>query len=281
MENTFTLPNEVVTVKFIPRKVGMAANVDSNHVIAGGMFKTAVKKYTAPLQRNGSIANILTAAEKNTLEKLTGLNLSIYDKFWETFKVSLRKDSESNILHLSNPMDYIQYKILVAYSKNEIAPNWESRFKKSTYLFAITREDEIITENASKFTAKKDAFKAYGKIEDDKDQIIGLLRLLTNKPISPDSKLPWLKGQLEQIIDTSPLLFLNAIKDKSLDTKLLIENAINKKVITKKGTRYSTVDGLELCAADETPTLQNVVKFLDDPINSEIRTIIEAKTNRK
>ena len=60
----FQLPDEKVIVKFIPRKKGLAANVEDNHVISGGMLSGAKIKYVAPLERNGAIKNILTNEEK-------------------------------------------------------------------------------------------------------------------------------------------------------------------------------------------------------------------------
>ena len=112
IENKFTLPNKVVTIKHISRKKGMASNVGEDHVIAGGMLTGSIKKFQAPLLRNGAIANVLTNAEKECLEDLTGLELSVYKDFWTNHFVSLFK--EDNKLDLSNPMDYISYKILLA-----------------------------------------------------------------------------------------------------------------------------------------------------------------------
>jgi len=90
----------------------MAAHVDENHVISGGMLSGSRKKFCAPLQKNGNIANILTAEEKEFLEKETGLNLSVYGEFWQTFYVSLFKDDANNRFDMSNPMDYISIRIL-------------------------------------------------------------------------------------------------------------------------------------------------------------------------
>jgi hypothetical protein len=47
----------------------MAANVESNHVISGGLLSNAVRKFSAPLQRNGSIKTVLTN-EENHLKML-------------------------------------------------------------------------------------------------------------------------------------------------------------------------------------------------------------------
>ena len=83
LENKFTLPKNKVTVKYIKRKKGMASNVSEDHVISGGMLSGSVKRYCTPMLRNGSLANVLTKDEKDYLENLTGLKLSIYEDFFK------------------------------------------------------------------------------------------------------------------------------------------------------------------------------------------------------
>lgn len=280
--NTFSLPNETIIVKFIPRKKGMAAGPDisDSHVISGGMLNTAVRRFSAPLQRNGSIKNVLTDDEKEFLEKKLGLNLSVYGDFWTNFRVPLYKDDANNRFDLSNPMDYISYKVLASLEKHDIAPSWAERKNNLTYQFAITREGEEMLEDKQRYDFKKEAFKLYGKIEDDKNKLVAVLKLLTNKNVSPDSKLDWLQHKVEEFIDTKPSAFVNAVNDKAFYTKMLINTAIDKGVIVKNSNKYSTADGLDLCNADETPTFDNAVKYLDSPINQEVRAIIEAKINK-
>lgn len=281
-KSTFSLPNEKIIVKFIPHKRGMAAGQDitDSHVISGGMLSTAVRRYSVPLQRNGSIKNVLSDEEKEYLENALGLNLSVYGDFWTTFRVALYKDDANNIFDLSNAMDYLAYKVLACLDKHDIAPSWGDRHKNLTYQFAITREGEEMQEDKKRYDFKKDAFKLYGKIEDDKDKLLAVLRLLTNKNISSDSKLDWLQHKVEEFIDTKPSAFVNVVNDKSFYTKMLIKTAIDKGVIIQNSNKYSTADGLELCNADEMPTFDNAVKYLDNPINQEVRDIIEAKTNK-
>jgi hypothetical protein len=276
----FTLPQEIVTVKFIPRRKGMAANVEANHVISGGMLSNAVRKFSAPLQRNGVIKNVLTEGEKIYLEKVTGLNLSVYGDFWKTFFVSLNKDDANNRFDLSDPMDYISIKILESLSKDEIALTWADRTKNQSYQFAICRGDEQGMEDKRKFDSKREAFMLYGKIMDDKDRLLGVYKLLTNKPVSNDSTLSWIQLKTEEIIDTMPTAFINVVKDKSLYTKLLLNMGLDKGIILKKSNKYSTADGLDLCNAGEIATFDNAISFLDNVKNQEIRTIIEAKINK-
>jgi hypothetical protein len=278
-KSNFKLPNESVVVKFIPRKKGMAANVDNNHVISGGMLTNAKRKFSAPLQQNGSIANILTKEEKEFLESATGLNLSVYGDFWTTFQVSLFKDDASNKFDLSNPMDYISIKVLESY-KDEIATEWNSRNKKQTYDFVVTRDYEIGDEKKSKLDTKKEAFKIYGKIEDDREKLIGVLKLLSNQPISKDSKLKWIQGQVEEYVDTMPSAFLNVMQDHSLETKMLINKAVDSGYIVRKGNKYSTVDGLELSENKQPASFDNAVVYLDNPKHQDVRDLITAKINK-
>lgn len=274
----FELPVGVVTVKYIPRKKGMAAHVPEDHMIAGGMIGQAIRKFRAPLQRNGSIANVLNKEEKEYLESRTGLDLSVYGDFWADFAVTLTKDSATNTFNLQSPMDYISVRLLETL-KDDIAPTWKERDNRLTYQFVITRGDEESKEKKKSYDSKKEAFKQYGKIEDDRDKLLGVLKLLTNKPVSRDSALDWIQGQVEEKIDTMPTAFLDIISDASFDTKMLIHKGIEYGVIVRQGNKYSTVDGLDLSEADEVPTFTNAVRYLDNPRNQEVRSLVEAKIN--
>lgn len=279
-ESKFVLPKGIVTLKYIHRNRGMAANVDANHVISGGMLTNAIRRFVAPLQRNGSIKNILSDSEKETLEGVTGLNLSVYGDFWKDFSVTLRKEDASNVFDLENPMDYISVRILESLTQHEIAPSWAERHSKATYQFAITRDDEELLEDKKKFDVKKEAFKLFGKIEDDKSKLIGVLKLLTNKPISEETSLDWLNQKVGDIVDSNPKAFVSVVTDKAFYTKMLINEGIDKNVIVKKSNKYATVDGLELCNSGEVATFDNAIAFLDNPKNQEIRNLIEAKINK-
>jgi len=274
----FTLPNKTVKVKYIKRKKGMASNVSEDHVISGGMLSGSVKRYCTPLMRNGSLANVLNSSEKEELEKVTGLNLSIYSDFWKEHSISLFK--EDNLLDLSNPLDYISYKILLSY-KNDICPTWSERNLKQTYEFVIISGDEEINEKKVGFDSKKEAFKLYGKIEDDKDKLLGILKLLTNKPISTDSTLNWLQTKVEEFIDSKPKAFVDLMKDSKFETKLLIQSAEEKGYIKKSGSKYTTIDGLDLCENGQIPTFENAIAYLDSPKHQDVRGIIEAKLLNK
>lgn len=276
--NTFTLPKEKVIVKFIPRRKGLAAEVGEDHVISGGMMDNTTKRFFAPLKRTGGIANVLTSEEKAYLEKVTGQDLSVYGDFWNEFSVRLFKEEAKNVFDLSDPMGYISIKLLEA-NKDDVAPSWEERNHKLSYQFAITREGEVLNEKKKALDHKKEAFKAYGRIEHDRLRLLMVLKLLTNKPISDDSKIDWIQGQVEEYLDREPVKFLEIVDNPSFDTMALIQRGVEAKVIIKKGNRYTTVDGLELADNGDAPVYQNVVKFLENDKNQDIRALIEARIN--
>lgn len=278
VKSSFTLPNEVVTVKFVKKRKGMAANVSEDHVISGGMLSGSRKRFTAPIKRTGGIANILTNKEKEYLEKVTGIDLSIYGEFWHTFSVSLFKEDVNNIFNLNDPLDYISVRLLEALV-NDIATSWKERTNKATYQFAITRPNEITDERKVKLDIKKEAFKLYGKIEDDKDKLLGILKLLSNQPIAKNSTIKWIQGQVEEYVDNKPSSFVSIIKDPSFETKVLINRGVDSGVVIRNGNLYSTIDGLELCEKGEVATFANAVKYLDNLKHQDVRTLVEAKIN--
>ena len=272
----FVLPNEIVTVKFVPKKKGMAANVESNHVISGGMLTNSVKTFMCPLQQRGGIANILSKEEKNHLEELTGKNLSVYGDFWAKFRVKLYKDNASNVFDLSDPMGFLAIRILENYP-DDIAKTWAQRNDKISYQFAITRPGEEVNEKKIKLDVKKEAFKLYGRMENNRTSLLGALKLLTNQPISKTSDLDWLQGKVEEIVDDTPAKFVQLVSDPSFETQILLKQGVESGVIKKNGNKYETLDGLQLCKDGEIATFANAVRFLDNDKNQEVRLLIEAR----
>lgn len=280
-ESTFTLPNKTVTIKFIPRVIALAPDADPTHVAYGGMLSGSTRKFPAPLQKNGTIKNVLTTEEKDYIESITGLNLSIYNgDFWDKFYVTLRKDDSSNKLDLSNPNDYISYKIMMAYGNSYIAPSWSDRDRLTSYMFAITDDSEITTVSNNVFNSKKEAYKEYGKIENKYETLLNVLRLLDNKTISDKTSINVIQNKVLNYVDSEPTKFLSVVLDASFPTKSLLHDAVNAGVIKKSGSRYITADGLELCEQGESAIFSNAIKYLDAPKNQDVRALIEAKLTK-
>jgi hypothetical protein len=282
LEKSFVLPKKTVTVRYINRKKGMAADVKDDHVIAGGMLNGAFKRICTPLMKNGSIMNVLTKEEKDYLENPStglGTSLSVYSnrKFWSERYVLLFKGD--NLLQLENPIDYIDYKILLA-NTDLIAPSLKHKDHKMTYMFVVIDEDEEREIEKNTFNYKKQAFKLYSQVENNADILRGIIKMVNKKPVSDKSTIEWLRQEVEKIVDKTPKLFVELIEDSNYEYKIFLSQAEDAGVVIKQNQRYMTTDGIELSEQGEVASFENAVKYIADPKNSELVDILKIKIDK-
>lgn len=282
------LRNERVIVRFVPRPTSMVQN--PKHILYGGMAENAVRSFVVPKYAStGMYKNVLTDNEKAYLEKAMCLEpnaLSIYKKdnnFWDDSnpqgigRVTLHK--QDNYFDLSNPMDYIKVKVLLA-NKNEIAPSLQALMEnpKATYQFVVISENAESKMSMSAMDIKKKCWMEYGKIENDFDTLKVLVELLEGRPISPKTKLDALQTKIGDLMDAQPKMFLTAVKDELLPAKVLIRKAVEAGLIGKKNdTYYLRSDGTPLCEMNEESTLNNAAKYISSIKRQELKYTLEAK----
>ena len=276
------LRNERIIVRHIPKLSGMITN--PKHILYGGMAESAVRYFTVPiLESSGAYKNVLTDDEKTFLEEVMGLEynaLSIYKKennYWDNYQVRLTK--QDNYLDLSVPDDYIKYKVLKANS-NFIADSLETLQDKpkATYQFVMIKEGEQESQESEKMSDTMKCYMEYGKIKEDKDTLRCIIELIDGRPVASNSKLEFLQGKINNLIQADSKLFLKIITDPLLSTKVLISKAIEAGVISKKGDQlYLRSDNSPLCDHNEDPTLNVAARYLNLPKNQELKLSIEAK----
>jgi hypothetical protein len=279
MEKTLEscLTNQKVIVKFYRRKKG---NITDNpkHVANGGMLETSFKELVPPMLRNGQMKNILNDSEKEFLEdymKLDKGTLSIYNKkFWDKRKVILYK--ENNSFDLSDPNQYIDYKILVANS-SIIAPSLEDVKNKATYWFYIEREGEEESRKAQTLTVKEKAYSLLSKYGENKEVLRYILRQ-TGKTTAKNTKMEMIRGWIGELIDEKPNVFVRITSDNLLKTKVFINQAVDLGVITLMKEEYFDGETSKPIAAEGLPpTLENAAAFLNEPRQQEYKLMLEAK----
>lgn len=283
------LRNERIIVKHINRQRGIVT--DPKHILFGGMSENAKKIYTVPLLRSGVFCDVLTKDEKNYLEYILGLEpntMSVYNKknnFWSTAtddgisKVILKK--QDNYLDLSNPIDYIKYKILLANS-DRIAPSIQQLqdTPKATYEYVIISEDDTSKAAKLNMSIKMQCYKEYGKVEDDADILRLIIETIDGRPLSSNTKLEVLQTKINDLIQNDGKLFLKVITDKTLPTKVLIKKAIDAGIISRRGNYlYLRKDGTPLCNDDQEPTFNIAAVYLNEPKHQELKFSIEAQLN--
>jgi hypothetical protein len=274
------LRNQKVEIRFIP-KVGRIT--DPKHVLYGGMAEDAVRTYTVPMLRSGAYVNVLTDSEKEFLEDYMGLEknaLSVHkknDNYWDNFFVSLHK--QPNYLDLSDPNDYMKYKVLLA-NKDFIADSLRTLEdnRKATYQFVIVEEGEETSKSNRNMTFTMQAYMEFGKIQDNYDILRVLVEILEGKPVSNKTKIEYLKERINNLIQRDAKIFVRTVQDALLPTKVLIKKAIEVGVISNRGgLLYMKNDGTPLCGDNEEPTINVAAKFLNLPKNQTLKFSIESK----
>lgn len=279
------LRKERIVVRFVPRETGI---VDPKHVLYGGMSEGSAKYFTVPiLSSTGTYKNVLTDSEKNYLEEVMGLEynaLSIYKRennYWSNIRVRLTKND--TILDLSNPNDYIKYKILKANS-DYIADSLDTlqSYPKATYQFVLIKEGETEKNESLKMTTIMKCYMEFGKISEDADTLRTIIELLDSRPVAKNTKLEFLKGKCNTLIQANPKLFYATITDPSLKTKVLIKIAVENGIISKRGNYYYLKsDNSPLCNDSEEPTLVSAARYLSLPKNQELKLSIETQIKQK
>lgn len=276
------LRNERIVVRFVPKEGGMITN--PKHVLYGGMAEGSATWFTVPVvPSTGAFKNVLTDDEKACLEEVMGLEynaLSIYKKennFWANFRVRVTK--QDTYLDLSDPNDYIKYKVLRA-NVNEVADSLETLQDKpkATYRFVLIREGESEKRESENMSTIMKCYVEYGRIKDDSDTLRCVIELLDKRPVAKNSKIEFLQGKINTLIQANPGLFYSTVTDPSLPAKVLIKKAVEEGIVSRRGDQYYLKsDNSPLCGNNEEPTLNMAAKYLSLPKNQELKLSIEAK----
>ncbi len=269
----FKLPNKKVKVTPVRRKGNW---LPPSHA-ASFLFGSASIKYGTPIIAKDRPVKVLTNEEEAFLSKALDRNLSVYlkkeDNYWLKHQVKLK--DEVKILDLSDPQDYLDYKLLLA-NKDEIAPTGADKYKKGTYRFCIS---DLEFEDNSKALSLENKLEAYSFISKlFKEGTQGMIDFLSTyyfgkpgKRVPENATSAWLKSELDRIVENDLNGFLSISKDGDYDIKLLITKALSKRIVEKDNSRY-TLNG-QLIATN----LDDLVIWFKEDKNSEEVVKIEAK----
>ena len=274
------LKNKKVLVVPIKRK---GRWLPDNHE-ASFLFKHSYLSLVVPKNSStGELKDPLTEDERKWFESsASGLaleknDLSIYrkdDNFWTKFRVKLDKNVLQ--LDLSNPMDYIRYKVLLVNS-DVIAPTSGDKFNKATYRFALAEEGYNNIEKAKSAGNKSEAYKTFGRMMDSPTKMKDFLNVYrSTRPgqgdVPNNAKKEFLISEIEKIVEEDITGFLGVVNDPNYDTKLLIYKALTARALEREGTDFTLPGGTVIGK-----NYQEVITFFDNPTNSEEVLKIKAR----
>jgi hypothetical protein len=271
------LENKRLVIKFYPKQRGFITN--AKHILYGGMLEGSVRVLPTPINRNGDYKNVLTNDEKTYLEERMQLGkdaLSVYkkqDNYWDNVKVKLEKGE--NYFDMSSPEDYIKAKVAMAHD-NIVAKSFDEINHKVTTMFYVVKEGEKEQESHRKLTAKQEAYKLYGKIEDEREILDYICKAVRGATSTRTTKLSTVQGWIGDIIENNTKEFLLVAGDKQLKTKILIDHGVMSGAVRFIEGQYLTAEGKPLCTSGEA-SLQAAANYLDMPVNQPTRLKIETR----
>jgi hypothetical protein len=278
VEKTFSLPSK--KVKLIP--VIKNGWLPKGHE-ASFLYGSAKTKVSVPrAEHGGHYVNPLTKEEAAFLENHPALSLKTGDlsvhrkenNFWKDVIGMITLGKDERTFDLSDPMDYITYKVLLL-QRDLIAPSAEDARGKLSYRYAFVDVDYEDDKKTIESNLLADAFMEYGKIRTDRDSLMNILYVLEGKRISPNSKIDFLQGQVGSFVTKAPSRFLEIINDSNLMTKVLLQKAIAYNIINRRANVYKTAAG-ETLGIDMLSTIDK----LNDPAMSDVRIIIEEQVKK-
>lgn len=279
----FSLPKMVVRIEFIKQQKGSITN--TKHVLYGGMAELAKRRLVPRRnQVNFKYISILTEEEQAFLEPMLSLEkggLSIYKtegNYWDGMYVDLFKEGIN--LDLSDPIEYIKYKIVLSYD-DLVCPSLAQQKLafKQTYKFVVVKPGEKGNEKVSVYNLKKEAYAIATKLELNMQHVREFLYLANIRSTS-DASISWLKEKLSEMVEEKPQLVIDLHTSADYETRALISRGVLAGVIRDTNGKYSLEDGLQLCAEGEMATLANAIKFLASGANSDVKLLIEAKLGK-
>ena len=282
------LREETVIVKFVPSPNALVHT--KGHVLSGGMADGSTKTYVVPRLRNGQYMNVLTDNEMAFFEHIMRLEpgaLSIYNRtnnYWDDSNehgfgaVTLHK--QNNYLDLSDPIDYIKYKVLLL-NKDYICPSLQELEDrpKATYQFVIVNENAETQMNLSKNDAKRQSYIQYGKISEDSDTLRTILEIITGRPVGSMTKLDFLQAKTMDEIEKDPRRFLSLIKDELLPAKVLIKKSVEAGIVTRRNDLYY-YESQPMCDNGEDSTLTNAARYITNVKRQELKYSLEARLKK-
>lgn len=262
----FSLPKTKVHVKPILRSGRWLPDGHSGSF----MYDHTAIGIKVPLNKNtGRLTDPLTKEEREYFETMAGLDLEAgdlnphkkKDNFWHNFDVNIRKSDDVvtdktilMTLDLSDPIQYLQYKVLLANSNPSggvVAPEWSERLKSGTYRIALQHEGQQHTDKVKKADKMKKAYKYFSKIDSSSEAMFDFLTVYflenaKSKRPSEDSDKDFYYSEIQDLIDTDLEGVCEIIDDaKNYDYKLLVHRGLKVGALKMVGgTNIETVDGL-------------------------------------
>ncbi len=272
------LEDKIVSVKYITKETNGIQ--DPKHVAYGGLLNGASITIPAPTLDNKKMKNILTKVEKEGLENILDLNLSIYGDFWkeggkayELGILPIKLTKEESRYDMSDSYDFIKVRVLQA--SPIVANSLDEVGHSATNRFVLTSESEKLQKELDKAGYKINAYKLFVKYENDLDVLRYSLRNL-GRNTSKNHKIDFLQSEFHKELEKNPSLVVSILGDEYIKMKVLLETCFEYGAVARRDKLYYTLDDEPICDGGS-PSLQNAAEFLASNLGQDMRLGLQAK----
>lgn len=217
----------------------------------------------AELNQNGLYNTGLTPTQEKHYEQVLNLapgTLGRKSLYWADVEISLWNDKPT-YFNLSGPLDEIKESVIKAHSK--IANSELSLAKTPSALFYIDDVEEKAKLEAMAIDYELQATDLFVELslEDKK----AALRVYGKAGID-DMSETMVKAELYKFVKKDPIRFVKMLSDKArMLTRALLEELIEKKIVTKKGAYFYHNEDMIGNSTD------GCLDYLEDPKNQSVK----------
>ena len=140
----------------------------------------------------------------------------------------------------------------------------------------ILLNSPIPTEELEKERKRVLCYELAKSLYDNFDALRCVIQTVTGRPVDAKTDINFLKNKCVEQIEVDPIRFAKILTDKLLPYKVLLNKAVDAKIVTKRGT-WHMYEGQAMSDGSEEPTFSVAAKFLSNPKNQEIKLSIEKK----
>lgn len=232
-------------------------------------FKGGKDSLTAYINRFGQLITGLSKEDEERLGKLLNKDLTVHSVFWHEYKIDIRGDEL--VLNTESPDDELKYLVLKAHWRVQEDPKVKNPL--ADYVLYSTLDEAKKTNAAGELKVK--AFSLYAKLTmtDKRD----LLKLYPGYARTSNVADEIIEANLFKELEKDFGKFIRLVEDKDRNSKVLIEELVANKIITKNKNMYKY--GEDVLGHN----LDSTISHLEDPKNQGLKIALmhELKESKK
>lgn len=264
---SFVLPNKKIKI----------VSTGKNKFSGLSSYPRTGKTLSTELGKSGLYNTGLTPEEQSALEEMLMLKTNSLSKkpadengtnFWANLEIKLNAKG-NNELNLEDPIQYIKYKALLASSKVCNSPLEKHKWPAAEWM--IVDDEQVAEVEAVEIDKEVEAIEIFNELsEEDKK---GLLKLYGKRGLEK-SKPELIKSTLYKELKKDPIKFVKTAKDKSLKTRVLVEDFLIAKIVTRNGNYFKNGDD------PIGNSMEEVISYFEDPRNQSVKIALQGKLKK-